>query len=251
MKSSDERSDIYRWDNKVIEELKSNVVGFKDPINMFNLNGQLKIVRHYLKAIEDDVSRLSSLFLTSSKSDNKVNYCLHVWVLNWYFVNHYDSESQLKESNTNILKSDNIRQVFYDLILHLSDLEKREQNRYDYCKQYPSFHQGLYNLYRQVVVRSFQEFGVRYLSLVGQAICDAQSYHEELKQMEEILSDSLKTIMESTKEVLHNMTYYMYPCDPTYFENMNEETNLELEKMVQTVIIAENDLSTTHSCSHK
>ncbi|XP_044574926.1 uncharacterized protein LOC123258779 [Cotesia glomerata] len=247
MKSSDEGSALYWWDNVVVKELKANVVSVKNPIDMFYLNGQLNNVR---KAIEYDVRRLSSLSLTFAPNTRNANYCMHAWALNWYSINHPNFESELRESYIHMGQFGNIREVFYDLLLHLSREEKTENNRYDYCKRFSSFHQRLYNLYRQVVVESFQEFSVRYFASMGEAICDSQVDMWILKEMEENLFNSLKTIMESTKEVLYNMTYYMFPCDPTYHENMDEETNLELEKMVQTVIIAEEDLSTTHSCSH-
>ncbi|CAG5101284.1 Protein of unknown function [Cotesia congregata] len=248
MKSSDEYSDIYYWDYAVLKELEPNLVGYKNRIDMFYLNGQLKTVR---KAIAYDVSQLSSLFLTSSRSNEKVDYCMHAWALNWYSVNHYNLQNQLHESYVNLDEFDNIRQVFYNLLLHLSSEEKIKDNRYHYCKRISSFHQGLYNVYRQVVFNSFLEFSVKYFASMGMTICDSEAYMWELKRMEENLFNSLKTIMESTKEVLHNTTNYMYPCDPTYYENlMDEERHLELEKMVQTVIISEKDLSTTHSCSH-
>ncbi|KAH0541120.1 hypothetical protein KQX54_021094 [Cotesia glomerata] len=245
MKSNDEYSDIYWWDNVILKELKPELVGYRDPMNVFYLNGQLKTVR---KAIKYDVNLLFSPVLMSPNTEN-VNYCMHARALNWYSVNHYNFQSELYKSYTNILEFDNIRQVFYDLILQFSHVEEREENRYDYCKQYSSFHQGLYNVYRQVVIESFQEFSVKYFSSMGQAICDSEFYMWE-KRMEENLFKSLKIIMETTKEVLRNTTYYTYPCDPLYFDNMNKERHLELEKMVQTVIIAEKDLSTTHSCSH-
>ncbi|XP_044574928.1 uncharacterized protein LOC123258780 [Cotesia glomerata] len=249
MKSSDYLSDLYWWDYAVVKELKPNVEAYKNLIDIFYKNGQLKTIP---KAIAYDVSQLlSSLSLTSYRSNKKVDYCMHAWALNWYSVNHRSLESELNISYVNLNDFDNIRKVFYDLLLHLSREEITENNRYDHCRRVSSFHQGLYNVYRQVVFNSFLEFSVKYFASMGVIVCDRQSYQEELKLMEENLSDSLKTIMELTREILNNTTYYMYPCDPSYFENlMTEETNLELEKMVQTVIIAEKDLSTTHSCSH-
>ncbi|XP_044576677.1 uncharacterized protein LOC123259921 isoform X3 [Cotesia glomerata] len=240
------------WWYEVPRDLKPYGVGRRDNFDLFAMKGRLEVL---YKIIEHDVDQFFSDYMTRSQGTgndaNEINDCMHSWALYWYSANENSLNLKLNLHHGPLLVSGSIRQLFYDLTFYLSRVKKAEDNKYNYCKRTSSYHQEFYQMYKQLVIKIFQEFSVRYFSSMGQAICVSQSHMETLERMKRNLFNDLKAIMKSTKGVLHNTTWYMYQCDPTKFDKRAEEvTHLELEKMVQTVIIAEKDLSTTHSCSH-
>ncbi|XP_057322039.1 uncharacterized protein LOC130665599 [Microplitis mediator] len=72
--------------------------------------------------------------------------------------------------------------------------------------------------------------------------------HDTLNQRGTGTTDFM-TIILKTKDLLADTRHYLHTCDigePTY----GEVSHYELKRMIQTIIIKEEDLTTTESCSH-
>ncbi|KAG8035905.1 hypothetical protein G9C98_003031 [Cotesia typhae] len=56
--------------------------------------------------------------------------------------------------------------------------------------------------------------------------------------------------LKITRDTIHFYKFIVYRCDANKFDEYNREWYYELEKMIQTVIVNEKDMSIVKSCSH-
>ncbi|XP_057328829.1 uncharacterized protein LOC130669777 [Microplitis mediator] len=119
------------------------------------------------------------------------------------------------------------------------------ENSDNFCGQTWSFTLGIYDLYRQVIISSLHEYILfHYMEILNKRCHDHDTWYLRGPGLTE-----LTQILLHTKKLLADTRHYLHTCDIgelTY----GEVSHYELERMIQTVIIKEEDLTTDGSCSH-
>ncbi|XP_057328837.1 uncharacterized protein LOC130669788 [Microplitis mediator] len=117
------------------------------------------------------------------------------------------------------------------------------ENSNNFCGQTWSFTLGIYDLYRQVIISGLHEYILfHYMDILNHRCRNHDTWNQRVN------SDFIKIILR-TSRLLTDTRHYLHKCDigePTY----GEVPHYELERMIQTVIIKEEDLTTDGSCSH-
>ncbi|XP_057333030.1 uncharacterized protein LOC130672448 [Microplitis mediator] len=120
-----------------------------------------------------------------------------------------------------------------------------------FCQTTSSLHHGIYDYYRRVIATFLKRFTMVYHLETMDAIANDVNPTELTAEYVEEAKNTLKRTMSKTLPVLKYMKHYLYRCDPKEFLDKDGNKNYyELEKMVQTVIVTEEELSTTGSSSH-
>ncbi|XP_057333033.1 uncharacterized protein LOC130672450 [Microplitis mediator] len=120
-----------------------------------------------------------------------------------------------------------------------------------FCQRTNSLHQGLYDYFRQVMATYLKRFMMIYHLNIMNAICRDESASEWRIERVEAAKNTIKLSMNETLPILKYMKHYMYRCDPKkYLDKDGNKNYYELDKMVQALIVKEEELSTDGSCSH-
>ncbi|XP_057321399.1 uncharacterized protein LOC130665129 [Microplitis mediator] len=141
----------------------------------------------------------------------------------------------------------NIIREYQKFIEGLREVMKDEDS-HNFCGKTWSFNLGIYYLYEQVFMSRVQEFlMIHHLEKLNHLCRDYDLFDSWFREDDKIM-DELKELKQLTKDLLSERRHYLHACDidkPTY-----EASHYELKRMIQTVIIKEEDLTTDGSCSH-
>ncbi|KAH0564622.1 hypothetical protein KQX54_013175, partial [Cotesia glomerata] len=198
-----------------------------------SLIARTKIIDEKRSTIETYVKWIVS-FQNDTELQNLINFCPFIS----RSIEHVDS----------VFHSDSIAEVLNELIDNI--LKKIETSQYNICGQRSSLNEGWFFYYRQTMTAFLKKMVIYYYFGVIDARCKNEQQNGAMTFLKtnsiEILTKSLK----SSKQ-LQQINYYMYQCDTFDLKKGKIYGGYyELERMIQTMVINEKDLSADQSCWH-
>ncbi|CAD6242763.1 GSCOCG00009565001-RA-CDS [Cotesia congregata] len=236
-----------------LDDIKSD---FDDNYLTQEFDGLMKSFEIYNSKLRDFES-YSSLIARKKIIDEK-RYTIETYV-KWIVSFQNDTElqslinfcpfiSKSIELIDSVFHSDSIAEVLNELIDNIS--KKIETNQYNICGQRSSLNEGWFFYYRQTMTAFLKKMVIYYYFGVIDARCKNEQQNDAMTFLKtnsiEILTKSLK----SSKQ-LQQMNYYMYQCDAFDLKKGKIYGGYyQLERMIQTMVINEKDLSADQSCWH-
>ncbi|XP_008552360.1 uncharacterized protein LOC103574641 isoform X3 [Microplitis demolitor] len=146
----------------------------------------------------------------------------------------------------------NILREYQEFIENLREVMK-DENSHNFCGKTWSFNLGIYYLHQKVAMSHIQEFlMIHHLNKLNNLCRDHNLFDSWIRVY--TIMDELKKIKRITRDLLSETRHYLHACDLEKSTNKvfsdNKESHYELERMIQTIIIKEQDLTTDGSCSH-
>ncbi|XP_074093604.1 uncharacterized protein LOC141523924 [Cotesia typhae] len=119
-----------------------------------------------------------------------------------------------------------------------------------FCHKSTPLHQGMLDYFREVMTAYLKKSVMIYHLNVIHAGCTNENQKSWMKKYVKEIKNTYRMSINQTMAVLKNIKHSMFRCDPQFNTTDRQKTHLELERMMQTVIIREEDLTTDESCSH-
>ncbi|XP_057328817.1 uncharacterized protein LOC130669770 [Microplitis mediator] len=199
----------------------------------------LDTINHKSEGISSYGDLLSSVGDSLMFDDDMIKYCRILDPITSRLI--YDGR-------TNIIRE------YQTFIVDLREVMKDEDS-HNFCGKTGSFNSGIYSLYQQVFMSRVQEFlMLHYLNKLNNLCQNFDLFDIWLREDDKIM-DELKEIKRITRDLLTETRHFLHTCDfkkPAfqYYYVDDRVSHYELKRMIQTIIIKEEDLTTTGSCSH-
>ncbi|KAH0557329.1 hypothetical protein KQX54_004237 [Cotesia glomerata] len=118
------------------------------------------------------------------------------------------------------------------------------------CGQKSSLREGLFKFFRKVMTSYLKEFVLYWFVNIANARCVDKNSPGMLGNLFGIYLNKFDKNLRITKNTIHFYQFTVYRCDADKFDKYNREWYYELEKMTQTIIVNEKDMTIPESCSH-
>ncbi|XP_074093613.1 uncharacterized protein LOC141523930 isoform X2 [Cotesia typhae] len=128
--------------------------------------------------------------------------------------------------------------------------EVKYKNRFNTCGLTTSLNQAVFDYFHHIIVTYLKEYVMLYFIDIIDARCLDWNVMPLLITRQ---NDSLNELSENiklTRTFLATTNYSIHACDADYRNNTNGKSYYELERLFQTMIIAENELNNKNSCKH-
>ncbi|XP_074106584.1 uncharacterized protein LOC141532239 isoform X2 [Cotesia typhae] len=124
------------------------------------------------------------------------------------------------------------------------------ENSWKSCGQKSSLREGLFKFFHKVMTSYLKEFVLYWFVNIANARCLDKNSPGMLGKLFGIYLNKFEKNLKITRDTIHFYKFIVYRCDANKFDEYNREWYYELEKMIQTVIVNEKDMSIVKSCSH-
>ncbi|CAG5084209.1 Protein of unknown function [Cotesia congregata] len=124
------------------------------------------------------------------------------------------------------------------------------ENQINLCGKLMSFNRALWSYYHIMMMGHIKYCVLMYYKWAMDVRCANEPIVYDIKWLD-LATEQAQKMMNETKRALKNVNYYVHNCDPTFEELEYGDTEIELKRMIQAVLMDESGLSTTQSCGHR
>ncbi|CAD6223964.1 GSCOCG00005413001-RA-CDS [Cotesia congregata] len=139
--------------------------------------------------------------------------------------------------------STKIHEIYDGLMKIVSSELNLHRKKFTDCDSDFSFRLSLYNYYRRIIVMHIKKYILAAFTSALNSVCTGVIDNEELKHIKHRFVNQAAHYMRATAHTLKHTQHFIIYCD-------HHIEYIELEKMIQTFIVKESELSVDNICNH-
>ncbi|KAH0557733.1 hypothetical protein KQX54_010959 [Cotesia glomerata] len=139
--------------------------------------------------------------------------------------------------------SKKIHEIYDGLMKIVSSELNLYRKKFTDCDSDFSFRLSLYNYYRRIIVMHIKKYILAAFTSALNSVCTGVIDNEELQHMKNRFVNQAAHYMRTTAHALKHTQHFIIYCD-------HHIEYIELEKMIQTIIVKESELSVDNICNH-